>query len=481
MIGTKLKQVISQYFSRLSIFKLHEALEAKHSRYGSIKIEKRYWPIKRTIVYVFNPADIEKILRAQGKCPYRPANEFLVKYRKSRPDRYPTVGFSNLQGEDWFSQRLLIAPVLLSNSIANVYTPQLNIIVNDFVNYLQHQSQQKDGIIEDLLKCTDQFALESIALISLNTRLGCLSTGGSSEDAKRLIAADKSLFEAFQVLYHGIPWWKFWPTPSYRKFVSAEDEIYNISSKYVDSAFDDLVSSKTLNSTDPDGTSLGKNQDDDSSSLMKTLLKTKGLEKAHLKTLAIDFMVGGVNTVSSSLCFLLYHLAQNPLHQEKLFSELDKVIGDPNVDMNEKHLSQLPYLKACLKESFRLTTVIPNLVRVLPEPITLSGQTIPAGVPIMLNFGVICKHADYFENPELFKPERWIGEARRSIHPFSLLTFGLGNRMCAGRRISEIELYLAAAKIILKYRLISKTPDLKLKQDFIIVPENKIKVALEIR
>nr|QFU80945.1 cyp314a1 [Eotetranychus kankitus] len=469
MITTKLKQVLTQPFNRLSLFKLHETIEAKRDKYGSIRIEEKYWPVRRTIVYVFNPADIEKILRAQGKCPFRPSNEFLVKYRSSRPDRYPTIGFGNLQGKDWFTQRQAIAPILLSTGVLNSYLPHLNVITSDFVNYLKFQQSQQ-GSVNDLLTCTDQFSLESIAMICLNTRLGCLSTIEPSEDGKRLIGAVKNLFKAFQILYHGIQWWKFWPTPSYQQFVTAEDTIYDVAGKYVDAAFDELNKN-----SDPSLTS------GDNDCLLKTLLSTKGLDKATVKTTAIDFMVGGVNTVSTSLCFLLHHLSVNGEIQEKLYQELTKVIGSSNVDINETHLSQLTYLKACLKESFRLTTVIPNLVRILPEPITLSGQTIPPGVPIMLSFGVICKHPDYFDEPETFRPERWLGYSRRSIHPFSLLPFGLGNRMCAGRRISEIELYMATAKLILQYKLFSETPKVLLKQDFIIVPENRIKIRLESR
>ncbi|XP_053204525.1 ecdysone 20-monooxygenase-like [Panonychus citri] len=476
MIISKLSQVLSKSFNRLSLFKLHEAIEAKHDKYGSIRVEEKYWPVRRTIVYVFNPSDIEKILRAQGKFPYRPANEFLVKYRSSLPDRYPTIGIGNLQGDKWFSQRQLIAPILLSSGVLNSYLPHLNVITDDFITYLGFQQNQQ-GSINDLLTCTDQFSLESIAMICLNTRLGCLSTIEPSEDGKRLIRASKNLFKSFQILYHGIQWWKFWPTPSYKMFVAAEEEIYNVSGKYVDRALNELKNDDQNSCHEKDDYDLN----DDSKCLLKTLLKTKGLDRNTVRTTAMDFMVGGINTVSTSLCFLLHHLSVNHEIQEKLFQELVQVIGNSQVDVNETHLSRLPYLKACLKESFRLTTVIPNLVRILPDSISLSGQTIPAGVPIMLSFGVICKHPDYFDEPETFRPERWLGDARRAIHPFSLLTFGLGNRMCAGRRMSEIELYIATAKIILKYKLLSETPKLLLKQDFIIIPENQIKIRLEPR
>lgn len=71
------------------------------------------------------------------------------------------------------------------------------------------------------------------------------------------------------------------------------------------------------------------------------------------------------------------------------------------------------------------------------------------------HFQVSCQLEENFEKPKMFMPERWLrsGVAAK-IHPFTLLPFGFGNRMCAGRRFSELELYLATAKVVLNYRLL---------------------------
>lgn len=69
-------------------------------------------------------------------------------------------------------------------------------------------------------------------------------------------------------------------------------------------------------------------------------------------------------------------------------------------------------------------------------------------------------------------------KGEKKIHPFSVLPFGLGNRMCAGRRISEVELYLAMIRTIANFRLESTTKDLKLRQDFILVPAEEVKIRL---
>ena len=44
--------------------------------------------------------------------------------------------------------------------------------------------------------------------------------------------------------------------------------------------------------------------------------------------------------------------------------------------------------------------------------------------------GISEKH---FENALEYKPQRWLRENKKEIHPFAILPFGSGPRMCIGR------------------------------------------------
>lgn len=39
----------------------------------------------------------------------------------------------------------------------------------------------------------------------------------------------------------------------------------------------------------------------------------------------------------------------------------------------------------------------------------------------------------YFPDPESFKPERWLRSSGDEKHPFAMLPFGFGSRMCVGK------------------------------------------------
>ena len=96
-------------------------------------------------------------------------------------------------------------------------------------------------------------------------------------------------------------------------------------------------------------------------------------------------------------------------------------------------LAKLPYLKAFVKETFRLwpngTEVSRYCEQVTRSPtscpptpsysqdLVLSDHHIPAGTHLDLNPSVHFKDPDLFPDPEVHSPERWLGP---SIHPHSL-------------------------------------------------------------
>lgn len=60
---------------------------------------------------------------------------------------------------------------------------------------------------------------------------------------------------------------------------------------------------------------------------------------------------------------------------------------------------------------------------------------------LMINSYALGCSEEYFRGWAEFRPERWL--QRGSIHPFSHVPFGIGKRMCVGRRVAELQLHLA--------------------------------------
>ena len=54
--------------------------------------------------------------------------------------------------------------------------------------------------------------------------------------------------------------------------------------------------------------------------------------------------------------------------------------------------------------------------------------------------------SEYFKNPNKFDPWRWLDKTKE-IHPYAVLPFGHGARMCPGRRFAEQEIFLCISEV----------------------------------
>ncbi|NXO45980.1 CP24A protein, partial [Locustella ochotensis] len=183
------------------------------------------------------------------------------------------------------------------------------------------------------------------------------------------------------------------------------------------------------------------------------------LSRKELYAAIAELQIAGVETTANSLLWALYNLSRNPHVQQKLFQEIQRVLGAQKSPSAES-LRDMPYLKACLKESMRAS---PEAAAVSPPRIWLLGgsgwicgvilclallQTV-----LMINSHALGCSEEYFRGWAEFRPERWLQKG--SIHPFSHVPFGIGKRMCVGRRVAELQLHLALCWLIRKYRVVA--------------------------
>ena len=68
---------------------------------------------------------------------------------------------------------------------------------------------------------------------------------------------------------------------------------------------------------------------------------------------------------------------------------------------------------------------------------------------------------DFFPEPEVFRPERFLKENSDQIIPYTFRPFGAGPRICIGKRFAMVEMMIAMAKILKSFK-IEKTQETKL-------------------
>ncbi|CAN1819144.1 Cytochrome P450 83B1 [Linum perenne] len=134
-----------------------------------------------------------------------------------------------------------------------------------------------------------------------------------------------------------------------------------------------------------------------------------------------NVFIGGTDTSAAAVVWAMTYLMKNPLTMEKAQKEVRNAIGKKGF-VNEEDIQQLSYLKAVVKETMRLQPAVPFLI---PRESTQSCN---------------------LENPEEFKPERFLGKSTdvKGLD-FELIPFGAGRRICPGIHmgLSTVELSLA--------------------------------------
>ncbi|PWA47731.1 cytochrome P450 [Artemisia annua] len=87
---------------------------------------------------------------------------------------------------------------------------------------------------------------------------------------------------------------------------------------------------------------------------------TTSLNIDQLKALLIDIVVGGTDTTSTMVEWVMAEILHNPSVMRKVQDELTTVIGMSIVE--ESHIPKLTYLDAVIKETFRLHPPLPLLI-----------------------------------------------------------------------------------------------------------------------
>lgn len=80
------------------------------------------------------------------------------------------------------------------------------------------------------------------------------------------------------------------------------------------------------------------------------------------------------------MSFILYNLAKNPTKQDEVYKEVKRLLPNSNSPVTRETLSELRYLKAAVKESFRLNPISIGVGRILPEDAVFSGYHCPKNV-----------------------------------------------------------------------------------------------------
>jgi cytochrome P450 len=189
--------------------------------------------------------------------------------------------------------------------------------------------------------------------------------------------------------------------------------------------------------------------------LLTLLLEAKdpetgvGLDEEELRANIITFIGAGHETTANALTWSLYLLSQSPEWRERLAAEADRELAGGGA---ETLADRLVETRAAIEEAMRLYPPAATLTREAVEPDMLAGRRIKKGMRVVVSPFVVHRHRLLWRDPDLFMPERFLGEAREKIDRFAYLPFGAGPRVCVGASFALQEACIVLAHLMQAFR-----------------------------
>ncbi|KAL5278663.1 hypothetical protein ACFFRR_003348 [Megaselia abdita] len=413
-------------------------------------------------VVLFDPRDFEHVFRTEGLWPTRKGLSSMKHYRHVRRNELfgDAAGLDVEHGESWSNQRSVANHLMMKPDALKNYLPRIDKISKEFIEVIKNQRAPLTFEVKDNFELSvDYWALESIASVGFNTSFGFLS-GRENALAKQFYRNFKEYskisykldieFKVIDILRYFKFQKSMWLLEKITKFWILElDKTEVISlvqklhkkeqSNVLGVAMDILMA----------GVDVVSEFDKDAE--MGLLHVIKRDDKKFANGLAMDMLFAGVETTSSALVGLLLNLSADLNKQEILRKEIESIEEPLSFD----NMKNLPYLRACIKESLRLYPVAPVNSRTTTQEIVIQDFRIPKHTDIVMPMINLMRDEQYFQNANHFIPERWLrgNEHFKVRDPFVYLPFGFGPRACVGKRIAMMELEVVVINILKNFKI----------------------------
>ncbi|XP_017144944.2 probable cytochrome P450 12e1, mitochondrial isoform X2 [Drosophila miranda] len=404
------------------------------------------------IVLTMNPQDYATVFRNEGQWPYRRSFTTVEYFRKvRRPEVFGEYdGLLAGNGAAWGKMRTAVNPILLQPRNAKLYLKNLVQVSDEFLERIRLirdpvSQEMPDDFTEDIRN----LVIESIGSVALNTHLGLLGENRYSDEANQLKAALKDFVELGFQLDMMPAIWKYLPVPKFNRLMRSLDTITDFCCTHIEQALQRIEEDVKAGKMSPE---MGME-----ASLLEKLAR---FDRQTAVIIAMDFLFAGADPTLVSLVGILLSLAKNPDKQARLLEEINQILPAKDSPLTIENMSNLPYLRACIKEGIRLYPIGPGTVRRMPHDVVLSGYRIVAGTDVATAANYqMANMEEYVPRVREFLPERWLRDESNSklvgdtATPFMYLPFGFGPRACAGKRIVDMMLEIGVARLVRNFEI----------------------------
>ena len=181
----------------------------------------------------------------------------------------------------------------------------------------------------------------------------------------------------------------------------------------------------------------------------------EALPRSEIWAEAFVFIVAGGSTIAATLSAFFFYLSRYPDCYAKLAEEIRSSFHSAEEIRSGKQLRRCQYLHACLNETFRMAA--PNTATLWRRqsaddktegPLVIDGNVIPRGTDVGVNIYSIHHNEEYFPDPFVFRPERWLesSASQLAVMQKAWVPFIAGAHSCPGKAVTFLETSLTIAR-----------------------------------
>lgn len=222
-----------------------------------------------------------------------------------------------------------------------------------------------------------------------------------------------------------------------------------------------------------------RNQGDLLSSLMAARDEQSDatMNDQQLQSEVRGLLLAGYETTANALTWTHYLLSQNLWAAERLRSEVRQELGGRAPTYTD--LARLPYLRQVLDESLRLFPPAWIIGRRAIGDDEIGGFHVPAGTVIAICIYALHRHPAFWDQPDLFDPERFTPERSAGRNKYVYIPFSIGPRQCIGSTFGLLEGSLILACIAQHFELhLLAGIEVKAQPLFVLRPNRDLLMSL---
>ena len=405
-----------------------------HRDYGDVA-RIRLGPFAATVI--FHPDAIQRVMQDNQD-----------NYSKDTPT-YANLsllvgnGLVSSNGDFWLRQRRLMQPAFHRKAI-NALTEMIVGQTQVILDHLEAAAQAKQAvnIAHEMMNLTLGVATQ--ALFSTPVQ----DVDGKLGETIQFLMSDTAF--RFEHPFYPPVWF---PAPRNRKF--------NAAMQRLDQVIYEIIAGRRKHPVE---------RDDLLSMMMQAQLDenattgedARRMTDRQLRDEVVTLFLAGHETTAISLCWTLYLLSQHPEVEARLRRELDEVLAGRTPTLED--LPRLEYTRMVRDESMRLFPPAWLTERKALGDDVLCGYHIPAGTVLGITQFVTHRHPDFWQNPDVFDPQRFSAERSAGRHEYAYFPFGGGPRQCIGKNLALMETHLTLAMLLQRFRF-AMEPGWQVKTD----------------